>query len=71
MKKILRVFPRKTSYTPDDELAFVGMPTMFIPEHDEIHISCTFTWDKELCENLAYQWEGISRNNPFIVGNEF
>ena len=57
-KRIIRVFPHKNSYTPDDEYAFIGMPQLFIPEHDEIRVSCTFTWDKKLCEELAYQWEG-------------
>ena len=61
--RILRVFPKRTSYTPTDDLAFVGQPPMaeFIPEHDEIHVSCTFTWDMDECEDLAFQWEGASR----------
>ena len=52
--KIIRVFPKRTSYTPADDYVFIGMPPMkpFIPEHDEVHISCTFTWDKEYCEEL-------------------
>lgn len=69
MKRIIRVFPHQNSYTPDDDYAFVGMPPMqiFIPEHDEIHVSCTFTWDKKLCEELAYQWEGQT-NKPVKLG---
>lgn len=67
MKKIIRVFPRRTSYTPDDAYAYVGMPDMFVPEHDEVHISCTFTWDKPLCKELAYQWEGVT-NKPVKLG---
>ena len=61
--RILRVFPKQTSYTPTDDLAFVGPPPMaaFIPEHDEVHVSCTFTWDMDECEDLAYQWEGATR----------
>ena len=50
-KRIIRVFPRKTSYTPDDEMAFIGMPPIIIPEHDEIHVSCSFTWDKAYCDS--------------------
>lgn len=67
--RILRVFPKRTSYTPLDDLAFVGMPSMqcFIPEHDEIHISCVFTWDMDECEDLAYQWEGVT-NKPVKIG---
>lgn len=66
-KRIIRVFPRKTSYTPDDEYAFVGMPQMLLPEHDEVHISCTFTWDKDYAEELAFQWEGRT-NKPVRLG---
>lgn len=66
-KPIIRVFPCKTSYTPDDELSFVGMPPLLIPDHEEIHISCCFTWDKKLCEELAYQWEGRT-NKPVKLG---
>lgn len=67
MKKIIRVFPYKTSYTPDDPYAFIGYPTFLIPEHDEVHISCTFTWDKAKCEELAYQWEGFT-DKPVKLG---
>lgn len=67
--KILRVFSKRTSYTPTDDLAFVGMPPMaqFIPEHDEVHVSCTFTWDMDECEDLAFQWEGAT-NKPVKLG---
>lgn len=66
-KEIIRVFPRRTSYTPDDDMAFVGMPPLIIPEHKEIHVSCTFTWDKAYCEELAFQWEGRT-NKPVKLG---
>lgn len=67
--KIIRVFPRKTSYTPEDAYAFIGRPPFkeLIPEHDEVHISCTFTWDKEYCKELAWQWEAAT-NKPVILG---
>lgn len=64
---IIRVFPRKTAYTPDDDMAYIGLPPMEIPDHDEIHISCAFTWDKAYCEDLAYQWEGRT-NKPVKIG---
>ena len=67
MKKILRVFLKRTSYTPDDELVCIGMPTFCIPEHDEVHISCSFTWDKKECEDLAFQWEGRT-GKPVLLG---
>lgn len=67
--RILRVFPTRTSYTPTDELAFCGPPPMaeFVPEHDEVHISCTFTWDMDKAEDLAFQWEGAT-NKPVKLG---
>ena len=65
---IIRVFCRRTSYTPDDEMAFVGPPPgLFVPEHNEIHISVPFTWDKPLAEKLAFQWEGVT-NRPVKLG---
>lgn len=68
MFDIIRVFPRRTSYTPDDDMAFVGMPGLLIPEHKEIHISCTFTWDKAVCEELAFQWEGRTNKSVKLGG---
>ena len=67
--RILRVFVRRTSYTPTDELAFVGPPPFaeMIPEHDEVHVSCTFTWDMDEAEDLAFQWEGAT-NKPVKLG---
>ncbi len=53
---ILRVFPRRTSFTPVDEYAFVGDPPMIRPEADEVHISCTFTWDREEAIRLLQAW---------------
>jgi hypothetical protein len=69
MNGIIRVFPRRTSYTPTDDYVFIGVPPLqyFIPEHEEIHVSCTFTWDKAECENLAYMWEGAT-NKPVKLG---
>lgn len=69
MKRILRVFVKRTSYTPTDELAFVGLPPFadMIPEHDEVHISVPFTWDMDEAEELAYQWEGVT-NKPVKLG---
>lgn len=67
--KIIRVFPYKTSYTPDDERVFIGLPPFkeLIPEHDEVHVSCTFSWDRKKCEELAYQWE-IATDKPVKLG---
>lgn len=58
MKRIARVFPRKTSMTPTDELAFINTPPprLAMPEVDEVHISVAFTWDLPKAEVLFDQW---------------
>ena len=67
--RIIRVFPRRTSYTPEDAYVFIGQPPFraLIPKHDEVHVSCTFTWDKRYCEELAFQWEAAT-NKPVKLG---
>lgn len=62
--KIIRVFPRRTKATPDDELAYVGSPSMFA-EADEVHISVSFTWDKPEAERLAEEWRFVA---PVKIG---
>lgn len=57
MKNIIRVFPKRTSHTPKDDMAFIGDPPLYRPEADEVHISCTFTWDKPEAERLRRAWE--------------
>lgn len=56
--RIVRVFPRRTSMTPDDSMAFVGNPPLpfFLPEADEVHVSTIFTWDIEESHRLAEAW---------------
>ena len=60
-KRIARVFPRRTSMTPTDALAFVdcGPPLLAMPEVDEVHVSVAFTWDKQRAEQLAHEWEAV------------
>ena len=53
---LIRVFPRRTSLTPTDELAFVGNPPMDRPEADEVHVSCAFTWDLREAYRLQKEW---------------
>lgn len=54
--RIIRVFPRRTAMMPDDEYAFCGDPPMLRPDADEVHISCTFTWDIARAHRLALAW---------------
>ena len=55
-ERIARVFPRRTKATPDDGLAFVGDPPLFAVDVDEVHVSCTFTWDRTEAERLVRAW---------------
>jgi hypothetical protein len=59
-KQIIRVFPRLTNATPNDELARINtMPTPF-DVADEVHISVAFTWDTARAEELAEQWKFVA-----------
>jgi len=55
--KILRVFPRRTNATPDDELVRVGSPSLFKQDCDEVHISVAFTWDLPEANRLRDEYE--------------
>jgi hypothetical protein len=70
--KIIRVFPRRTNATPDDENVRINvLPTLFDCA-DEVHVSVTFTYDISRAEYLAGQWQpvapvklgGPAYNNP-------
>ena len=71
--RILRVFPKKTSYTPTDPLVYypdgrLTSPAWAVfPEFDKIHISCAFTWGKKYCEELAYQFRS-TQDKPVLLG---
>ena len=62
--RLIRVFPRKTNATPNDDLVRFGPPGFF-DEADEVHISVTFTYDKPKAEMLAEQWRCVA---PVKVG---
>src|ERR1051326_5965905 len=54
---MLRVFARKTHWTPTDELAFYGPPPLLNrPDAQPVSVSVTFTWDIQRGEQLARQW---------------
>jgi hypothetical protein len=63
--KIIRVFPRKTSATHDDEDVRIACPPGLFDEADEVHIPVLFTWDKQTAERLAELWEQVA---PVRVG---
>lgn len=53
---IIRVFPRKAAWVPDDDMAYVGGPDLFVPHAKEVHVSCTFSWDETTCKRLVEEW---------------
>jgi len=63
--KVIRVFPRRTNATPVDADVRVGEPPGLFDKADEIHISVAFTWDMEIAERLAFQWERVA---PVKIG---
>ncbi len=60
--KIIRVFPRKTNATPDDEDVRINTTPSLFDEADQVHISVTFTWDLPRAEWLFKQWQGAGFN---------
>lgn len=69
--RIIRVFPRKTKATPDDDLARFGPPDLF-DEADEVHVSAAFTADTAIAERLAEQWRHVAPvkiGGPAFEGN--
>lgn len=75
---MIRVFPRRTRVTPDDDEVRIGPPGLFDRgEGQQVNISCAFIWDISECERLAQLWEkagygvlvgGPAYDNP---GNSF
>lgn len=53
---MIRVFPRKTSWTPTDNLSFVGYPPLFRPPAQPVKISVVFSWDIPLALELKKAW---------------
>jgi hypothetical protein len=60
--KIARVFPTRTSMTPTDPDAYVGLPDLFTPQYDEVHISVAFTWDIPKVQDLMKIIRPIVKN---------
>lgn len=58
--KIIRVFPRKTNATPDDENVRFAEPGA-LDGADEVHVSVTWTWDRERGEKLAEAWRAVTK----------
>lgn len=62
---MIRVFPRKTNATPDDGESWINTipmcPSLWkVSEaENELHVSCTFTWDKPKAEILTEKWANM------------
>jgi len=54
---MIRVFPRRTKWTPTDELTFIGDPPLFRPSEQPVYVSVTFTWDIPEGERLKEAWQ--------------
>lgn len=69
-KKIIRVFPRRTNLTPNDDLVFIGLPRfdnlMVNPEEYQVHISVTFSWDVKDAYDLYPAWRQYF--NEVLIG---
>ncbi len=63
--RIIRVFPRKTNATPVDNLVRIGTEPGLFDEADEVHVSCTFTWDLPMAEKLSKAWSCVA---PVRIG---
>jgi hypothetical protein len=58
---MIRVFPRRTKWTPVDVHAFVGDPPLTIPNKiDPVMVSVTFTWDIPEGQRLVRSWSRFS-----------
>lgn len=66
MSRIIRVFPRRTSQTPTDDMAFIGDPPLIRPPADEVHVSCVFTWDLSESMRLVRAWSDFYC--PVVLG---
>ncbi len=62
--KEIRVFPRRTAGTPDDDGVYIGYPDLFV-EADKVLIDVTFTWDKQVAEVMAEAWKDVA---PVEIG---
>jgi len=65
---MIRVFPRRMKWTPDDDLAFVGDPPLFRPSDpgELVCVSCCFSADIPEALRLQRSWRRFY--NKVLVG---
>jgi organic radical activating enzyme len=56
LNEIIRVFPRRTKWTPTDDLAFYDEPPMFDLPNLPVYMSVTFSWDLPHARKLWTSW---------------
>ncbi len=61
----IRVFPRRTNATPDDDLVVVNRLPGLFDQADAVHVSVAFSWDLQRAEQLAKEWERVA---PVTIG---
>ena len=56
---MIRVFPRRTKWTPDDKNSFCGHPPLWVLESEDlpVRVSCTFTDDIPRALALQKSWQ--------------
>lgn len=64
--EIIRVFARRTKFTPVDDLAFYDAPPMFPVPDLPVCVSITFTWDIAKGKRLVVAWKDKCR--PVLLG---
>jgi len=71
MKKILRIFPSRTSMMPVDDLTYRGFPSLsalYLSQWDEAHISVCFTWHKEEALKMQKHWKDLFPHKEIKIG---
>jgi len=66
--KIIRVFPRRTKWTPDDDLAFVGEPPLFELPNLPVYVSVVFSWDIDEADRISTAWQNRVGDNVSLGG---
>lgn len=61
--KIIRVFPRRTRGTPDDDLVRVGVEPDLFDTADRVDISVSFSWDLPFADRLSKAWKHVAQVN--------
>lgn len=56
--KILRVFPRRTNFTPKDNLVVIGSPGLWRPEAEKVERSSALAYQAKMTPSLSF---------PFMV----